>query len=777
MARSAQRGSRSRNNTGSRDRLVSPPAAVPARFGLAHGGTFLAACLIVLATLAVYANSFSGTFVFDDIKSIKENPSIQQSISQSLCPPRNGETVSGRPVLNLTLALNFALGGLDTWGYHATNVLIHILSALALLGIVRRTFELPLLKSQLGDAALALAASIALLWAIHPLQTESVTYVAQRAESLAGLFYLLTLYCVIRGSQSEWGVGWHVAAVAACWMGAGAKETLATAPLVILLYDCLFLGGSLRETLRRRWGLYVGLAITWVWLAALVKNAGLLMRRTELGVTDPWSYAVSQPGVILHYLRLSLWPHPLCLDYGWPVAGTLGIIVPGVLVMLLLAATVWGMLKQRRWGFAGAWFFLILAPSSSIVPLGQLAFEHRMYLSLAAVVTLVVVGVYLGCRSLVGRGQLSARAATMAGVCLVVSAGVALGTLTVLRNQTYRSELSIWKDTVAKAPNNPTANYNVAVALGGEKLIPEAIEYYERAIQLNRKSDRTTNPKVAQDSQAMAAYNCGLALANLGRRSEAVERYELAIRLSPEMARAHYNCGIVLAELGRSTEAIAHYQEALRIKPDYLEVHNYWGSLLLGMGRTAEAVGHYQKSLEIAPNSTAHNNLGMILQVNDRLNEAADHFREAVRLKPDYVRAHFNLVLVLAQMGRIREAIETGSQADKSLPDQWQVKAQVAWLLATRDPSEGGNPNRALELADRAVLLSGRREVVCLEALAAAYASAGRFEQAMAVGVEAGRLAQSTGQKALLARIEKQLQEYRNRKPYREPQVASKPRS
>jgi tetratricopeptide (TPR) repeat protein len=755
--------------------LASPPTRAPARFSLARGGGLLAACLIVLATLAVYVNSFSGTFVFDDVKSIKENPSIQQSISESLHPPRNGETVSGRPVLNLTLAVNFAMGGLDTWGYHATNVLIHILSALALMGILRRTFELPRLKSQLGDAALGLAVTIALLWAIHPLQTESVTYVVQRAESLAGLFYLLTFYCVIRGATSERGLGWHVAAVAACWLGAGAKETLSTAPLLILLYDCLFLGGSLRQTLRRRWGLYVGLAVTWIWLAVLVKGAGLLMRRTELGVIDAWSYAVSQPGVILHYLRLSLWPHPLCLDYGWPVAGTLGIIVPGVLVVVLLAASVWGMLDQRRWGFAGAWFFLILAPSSSIVPLGQLAFEHRMYLSLAAVVTLVVVGVYVACHWLVGRQQLVPRVATAAGVCLVVSAGVVLGALTVLRNQTYRSELSIWRDTVAKAPDNPTANYNLAVALGSEKLIPEAIEYYERAIRLNRKPDKTTSPKVAQDSQAMAAYNCGLALANLGRRNEAVERYELAIQLNPEMARAHYNCGIVLAELGRSSEAIAHYQEALHLKPDYFEVHNYWGSLLLGMGRTAEAVGHYQKSLEITPNATAHNNLGMILQVNGQLAEAADHFRQAVRLKPDYVRAHFNLVITLAQMGRVREAIETGSQADKSLPDQWQVKAQVAWLLATRDPAEGGNPQRALELADRAVQLSGRREVVCLETLAAACASAGRFEEAMALGVEAGRLAQSTGQKAVLARIEKQLHEYRNRKPYRESLVASKP--
>ena len=157
---------------------------------------------LVTLCLVAYHNSFTGPFIFDDVRSIRDNPTIRHlwPIGQCLHPPhQHGLTVEGRPLINLSLAINYALGRQKVWGYHALNLAVHILAGLTLLGVVRRTLQQPRLLGCFGRAANGLALTIAILWAVHPLQTESVTYVIQRAESIMGLFYLLTLYCFIRG--------------------------------------------------------------------------------------------------------------------------------------------------------------------------------------------------------------------------------------------------------------------------------------------------------------------------------------------------------------------------------------------------------------------------------------------------------------------------------------------------------------------------------------------------------------------------------------------------
>ena len=369
------------------------------------GLLLLAVGLIVLAALAAFSSSFVGDFVFDDEASIVNNPTIRQlwPIGKPLCPPNRGETVSGRPVLNLSLALNYAASGYDVCGYHATNLAIHIFAALLLFGIIRRTLLMPAMRDTWGAAAVPLALAIALLWAIHPLQTESVTYIVQRAESLAGLFYLLTLYCFIRGVSSgsplPLGEGpgvraagdtgpntfavlhdrphpsplpkgeetiWYAASALACLLGMASKEAMVSAPLVVLLYDRTFCAGSFREAWRRRYGFYLALAGTWLLLGWLVVSTGNLGRSAgpEAQRFTAWSYLLTQPGVIVHYLRLVVWPSELCLDYGWPAAvAAREIIVPAIFLIGLLALTVWALVKRPAWGLLGVWFFATLAPA------------------------------------------------------------------------------------------------------------------------------------------------------------------------------------------------------------------------------------------------------------------------------------------------------------------------------------------------------------------------------------------------------------------------------
>ena len=754
----------------------------------------LAPGLIVLAGLAAYANSFSGAFIYDDSPSIIDNPSIHQlwPIGQVLSPPRNGETVSGRPLLNLSLAIDYAIGGTNTSGYHVTNLAIHLLNGLLLLGILRRTFCLPVLRPRLGDAAWGLAMAVALLWVLHPLQTESVTYIVQRAESLAATSYLLVFYSVIRGMKSPRRALWYTLAVLTCFLGVATKETVATVPLLVLLYDRTLVSGRFRESLRRRWGLYLGLMASWGLLLGLMGSTRLVIRQGELGAPDPWAYARSQPGVILHYLRLSLWPHPLCFSYDWPVADTLGEILPGLLVLgVLLAATLWGLWKRREWALVGAWFFLILAPTSSIMPLRQLAFEHRMYLPLAAVLMALAMGGYLGIQALVRRTRLSSRAGMVAAVCVVALVAIAMGILTHRRNETYRSAVSIWEDTVTKAPHNPWAHLNVGVALSDLNRLKEAIEHDEQAIRLKPDfADAYSNlgflldlsgraPEAIQQLEralsldpdsAGAHNNYGRALVSLGRIDEAMGHYQQALRIRPEFAEAYYNLGYAFLAKGQYLEAVDNFEKSLRIKPGFAEAHNNLAGTLVSLGRLPEAMDEYQQAIRLkADYPEPHHNLGNVLVHLGRADEAIEHYKRAVQIKPGLFDAQFRLMASLVQAGRFREAIEHGREAVHMMPNHAQFHQLFAWLIAAHEPADGVDPKEAVQLAERACDLTGRRDSGCLDTLAVAYAADGRFDEAIATAKEAWRLAQAAGQDSWAEEIHVRIQLYRDHKPYREP--------
>ena len=487
--------------------VVSSPAISAGRFS---GGAIIPAlALLLLVAVAAYHNSFTGPFTFDDAIWINENSNIRHlwPIGAVLFPP-DATVVGGRPVVSLTLALNYALGGTNVWGYHAFNLVIHILAAWTLFGVLRRTLILPRLRERFGSAATPLALAAAILWMIHPLQTESVTYVIQRTEALMGLFYLLVLYGVIRGATWGGSRWWYVVAVLSCLLGMATKEVTVTAPVIVLVYDRMFLAGTFREAWRQRYGLYLALAATWSVVPLLLISTGFYGGTAGFGVQKFtwWTYLLTQPGVLVHYLGLTFWPRGLCLDYGWPAAhGWNDVLGPAVLMVGLLALTFWALVRGWGWGFLGVWFFLVLAPTSSFVPIQDAAFEHRMYLPLAAVVTGVVLGGYLVGQGVVGGGKISGPVVQIMGVSLLILAGAALGILTLRRNEDYRSELSIWEDTVAKAPGNERAENNLGNTLNGCRRTDEAIAHYQKALELK--------PDFAD-----AHYNLGLALVNRGQR-------------------------------------------------------------------------------------------------------------------------------------------------------------------------------------------------------------------------------------------------------------------
>ncbi len=650
----------------------------------------IGAAALALLALAVYARSFAAPFFFDDLSSVTHNPSLQHlwPLTGPLHPPADS-TVGGRPLANLTLALNHTVGGEASAGYRVVNLLIHVAAGLTLWGLVRRTLRGPALRGSWVRDADVVAWVVVALWLVHPVQVATVSYVSQRTELLMAWAYLFTLYAFARSVDSTRAWAWQLGAVVACWAGAGCKEIIATAPLAVLLYDRLFVSESLRAALKCHWAMYAGMAASWLALAWLMRGLG------ERGIgTDTawWSYARTECVVVVGYLRIALWPTGLALDHGPVIDASVAVTALCALTLMgLVAATIYGVVRGWRAAYAAAFFFLVLAPTSSVVPIAfHPMAENRLYLPLAAVVTLVVVVAF-------GVGRRFA-------LITVVLALAALGGTTVWRNEIFRSELTLWQNAIDVHPRNARAHYNLAEAQARAGLPVEAMAEYRAALAL--------------DPNYFSAHNN---LANLlsrsGQQAEAIEHYEAALKLRPELAGAHYNLADTLLALGRNDEALAHYAaaerggmhsamlaynlgtllaqagrddearvhfaEAVRLRPDLAEAQANLANLLGARGETDAAIEHYEAALRAKPDFAAvHYNYGNFLLARNRSADAATHFAAALRYQPDFVGAEHNLALALVNLGRPAEALPHYEAVLRAMPGVATAHQNYAIALA-----------------------------------------------------------------------------------------------
>ena len=667
--------------------------------------SILAGILLAAAAFLAFHNTFAVPFFFDDITAISENQTIRHvwRAGDWISPPRDGSGVTGRPLVNLSFAINYAIGGTNPAGYHALNLILHIGAALALFGIVRGTLSSGRLNEGFRRHATHVAFLATLSWVVHPLQTESVNCVVQRTEILVGLFYLLTLYAFVRSIKHPGFSLWSGLSVLACFFGMASKEVMVSAPLMVLLYDRTFIAGSFAAAWRLRRAYYLQLASSWLLLAVILVSMGGSRGSAAgfgLGITW-WSYSLKQCEAILLYLRLCFWPHPLVLDYGTAVVRNPLEVLPQAIALSALVGIVVSALWRRPWlGFIGMWFFAILAPSSSVVPLvSQTIAEHRMYLPLAAVTTLVAVSLYAvaGIRPL--------------GFLLIACAG--LGAVTVRRNLDYQSEISIWSVTIAQRPENARAYSNLGNAYKALGRHEDAARFYEEALKRDPNQSEAFNNLAALDLEAGrvasavtaceaalrlnpnfadALNNLGSARSKLGQHAEALALFERAVRQKPTLAPAQSNFSGALLAAGRVDEAIVHGKIALELHPGSADAQTNLGNALLTAGRPAEAIylyeaalrtrqndaitrcnlgsalyrsgrpqeaiPHYEAALRIAPdNFDAHNNLASALFQTGSPADAVIHYRESIRLSPDSAEARANLGLVLTRLGRIPEAI------------------------------------------------------------------------------------------------------------------------
>lgn len=539
--------------------------------------------LLAAAVSVAYLNSFSGALVFDDRATIVANPHLDR-----LWPPREAfaappkSPLRDRPVVSFTFALNRALAGPSPASFHGGNLLIHLAAAFLLFGVVRRSLLSPRLAERYrrSDAGLALAA--ALIWSLHPLQTQSVTYITQRCESLMGFFFLGTVYAFIRATGASRPRRWYCLSVLFCALGMGSKAVMVTAPLVVLFYDRAFVADAWREIWDRRRKFYLALFLTLAVQAILLFTTSY----ADIKTYRPLEYGLTQFGVVAHYLRLVLVPHPLVLDYHWlPVRGWVeagpGILI--VITLILLSVSAWR--KNPPLGFAGLWFFLILVPTSSLLPLEDLAFEHRMYLSLAAPVVLATLGGFDLLRLLFPRSP--ARRKTW-GVVLTLLAASLLGIGTVARNSDYRTAAGMWKLVLARRPRNPRAYNSLANLLLREEDPIRAEELYRRAIEVSPRYQP-------------AHYNLANLLASRGEIDEAILYYRRTLEINPEAVEAHNNLGIALFGRGESETARAHFLAALKIDPDDPAAHYNLGLLELREGDAASALPYLERARELRP--------------------------------------------------------------------------------------------------------------------------------------------------------------------------------
>lgn len=535
----------------------------------------LTAFLLFLAALAAYANSFHGAFVYDDVDSILQNPSIRRlwPVERPFSPPSGGYTVSGRPLLNLSFALNYAAGRYAPAGYHAVNFVGHILAAWLLFGIVRRS----LLRTSFASRALPLAFGAALLWTVHPLQTESVTYIVQRAESLGGLFYLLALYCFIRGGEE--GRLWNVAAVGAALLGAGVKETIATLPLMAVFYDRAFVFPSFGAALRRRWPHYLGLVLVWIPLFCLtLANPGRGMTAGFNAQGYGWTYALFQPRVIFHYLWEAAWPAHLSFDDALSVSGPL--LLASLLAFGILLAGVAVLFRRRPdLGFWGVWFLLVLAPSSSFIAiLTETSAEHRLYLALAGLFVLAVLALDWS----VGRR-------TGLFLALIMAWAAWLSWLTHQRNALYRSETVFWSHAVSETPSNRRAWMSLGRSYYEEGRLTEALAIFERP-------------------DALPPYNLmmqGEILGRLGFPAEAAKRFQAALALQQPKSELYYRYGCFLLRQGQVAAAAPLLQASLSMRPDRASAWAALGEAQILSGQAAAGRASFSKALELDPDNAA----------------------------------------------------------------------------------------------------------------------------------------------------------------------------
>jgi tetratricopeptide (TPR) repeat protein len=565
--------------------------------------------MLAIVVILIYADTLTSPFIFDDLPNILHNPHIRvPALSfENLAWAGYHSPESWRPVANISFALNHFFNGYNPVGYHAVNILIHLSCGIFLYFLANATLQTPALRSRYERFGW-IPFLAAFIWLVHPLQTQSVTYLVQRMNSMAAMFYVLSMlfYVKFRMSTVTW-MKWTMFAgcVLAALLAFGTKQITATLPLFILLYEWYFFQEPGRQWARRNFFLLGGVCLFFMILVLVYLDFDPARILIGYGGRDftPLQRLLTQSRVVIFYISLMLWPNPsrLNLDHDFALSHSLlnpaSTLIAITVIIALIACAILIARKEPLLSFSIIWFFGNLVIESSVIGL-ELVFEHRTYLPTMFAILAIV--------SLAFRYLKHALPVVIA-LSLV---GALFCAWTYERNQVWADEITLYRDSAVKSPG-----------------------------------------------KARPQNNLGAALSRQGRFPEAVERYQAALKIKPEYADAHYNLGYALSKTGKLDEGLAHFREAVRIEPKRVKYLNNLGVALALKGNYAEAIGVLEKALKINPSDAdAHNNLGLVLKKQGDPEAAMQHFSSAVALDPRHPDALYNRGIILMDDGQFEVA-------------------------------------------------------------------------------------------------------------------------
>lgn len=541
--------------------------------------------IITVATIVAYANSMEGGFVLDDGNCIYQNPSIK-NFGDSFFPP---ETVNifRRQLVNVTLAINYAISGHDVWSYHLFNLIIHLVSALCLFSIISKILASKQIPNHYAQKADWIAMAAATLWAVHPLNTQAVTYIIQRCESMMGMLVLISMYLAIRSMNSKSPNIWLAGALTACVAGVWVKEAIFIAPILVIFYDRYFVSDSISHGIKSHRFLYAGYAVC---ITILALN--LMGYTTSTQTSQKYSvfaYAISQPEVILHYLSLAVWPMNLVLDYQWPLSDISRALPYIAVVICMVAVSIWLALRKNVYGFFLGWFWITLAPSSSLFPINDLAFEQRMYLPLAGLAGAMAIGLSDISRLVKDKFKINTDYPI---VGLWVVAVIGCTALTIERNEDYiKGELYMWQDVMRKRPENTKALSLIGKGLAQQGKYNEAFSYYEKALEI--------------DPDGFALHNdLSIIFHTLGDNDKAEYHLRQMIRIAPEVPLPYLKLAQMMLSMRETAEATLLLEKAVELNPSLLPVRARLAQIYYQNGQWAKAIPHLEAYLAENPDNT-----------------------------------------------------------------------------------------------------------------------------------------------------------------------------
>jgi Flp pilus assembly protein TadD len=570
VAVATRRRARERKASGASPRRRPPEARA------AHA--FVPWLVGALAAVALaYAPSFEVPYLFDDHGALEGNPYLERPAELGWLGhvPENSALIA-RLFLSWTYGVNALLLGHGPGSYHVGNLLVHLANVVLVAVLARRALAYTRLAPRLHAGV---AVAIALVWGLHPLNVQAVAYLMQRSESLAAGFELLALLAWLRADEAPGRRGWRALSLAAPFLAVATKEHGWIAPLLPLVWAWVFLGRGPLLELRRNAPFYAAGLAAWALLLGLTLHGGRLLHVGAEEQIDAWSYFVTQPEVLTHYVRLFLVPVGQSFDYDWPVA-TLATAWPWLaLWAALFGATVFAVWKRHPAGFPAAALFLSLATTSSFLALPDLAFEHRFYLAGACTAALVLAPL----ARLLERAPL----ALFAGAAC---AAAALGVLTYQRSTLFQDELAVWSEAVARNPAQRRALSNVAGLLLARGDAEGALAHLRRVEALG----------IPSRMQTRVHYQKGNALLDLGRNAEARASYEQALETAQgDPGSIHANLGHAWLRDGRFAEARASFERALATQPDRAELYLDLAYACAQLGDSEGFVRAYERGVKL----------------------------------------------------------------------------------------------------------------------------------------------------------------------------------